>query len=329
MRTSILVACLWLAASPLWGKIVFYAKRDGIADIYTMKSDGTHLRRLTFGPKSNFYPAWSPNGQQIAFSSTRDDIDDKHKVEENVEIYVMDADGRNQRRLTNSPGIDTQPDWHPDGNQIAFTSSRNANEKKDMNIFVMDTDGSNVRQITNLEFATRPKWSPDGQMIASEGFTEGRDREVFVVSLDGNIIFKVSEPRADAGILLAGWSPNGKQILYDESIDFRKDKSTLVIATLAPAGQRRVSKRERLQLPQMPLGTTSFSADGKSIILPGKRNNQWDIYRFNLRDDSLTQVTDSRLEERRPREWNPRLAVRPQRLLPLFWGRIKSELLSP
>ena len=93
MRIAILVACLWLATSPLWGKIVFYPFRDGQTEIYTMDSDGANQTRLTFNEASDAAPAWSPNGRQIAFHSYRDDNKNAHRGERNVEIYVMDADG--------------------------------------------------------------------------------------------------------------------------------------------------------------------------------------------------------------------------------------------
>ena len=84
MRMTILVACLWLATSPLWGKIVFYSHRDGNTEIYTMDSDGTNQTRLTFNEARDGVPAWSPNGQQIVFRSYRNG-------ERNAEIYVMDT----------------------------------------------------------------------------------------------------------------------------------------------------------------------------------------------------------------------------------------------
>ena len=67
---------------------------------------------------------------QIAFHSLRDG---------NVEIYVMDADGQNQRRLTNNPHDDRSPSWSPDGKRIAFVSKRDGN----VEIYVMDADGEN------------------------------------------------------------------------------------------------------------------------------------------------------------------------------------------
>ena len=190
MRLSLLVACLWLATSPLWGKIVFYSKRDGNTEIYTMNSDGSNQIRLTFNNASDSSPAWSPNGRQIVFHSYRDD-------DQNPEIYVMDADGSNQRRLTHHAGIDGDPDWSPDGKQIAFISDRDAKEgEPNLEIYTMDADGGNVRQVTNMGFVQRPRWSPDGKWIL---FMEN---EIFAIRPDGTGLWQVSEPKLGAGMFL-------------------------------------------------------------------------------------------------------------------------------
>ena len=72
MRMTILVACLWLVTSPLWGKIVFYSFRDGNFEIYTMDSDGGIRHAADVQRSSDAAPSWSPNGQQIVFHSNRD-----------------------------------------------------------------------------------------------------------------------------------------------------------------------------------------------------------------------------------------------------------------
>ncbi len=315
MRMTILVACLWLVTSPLWGKIVFHSKRDGNREIYTMRSDGGHQTRLTHHAASDGVPAWSPNGRQIAFHSYRDG---------NAEVYVMDADGGNQRRLTRHPAMDSFADWHPDGKKIAFNSNRD--EK--LNIYVMDADGSNVKQITRLKFASRPKWSPDGKQIAFEGTIEDT-RQVYVVNAAGTHRFQVSEPVPNAAMYLRGWSLDGKQILYSKAINAHVDTSFLVIATLDPVGRRKVVKWEQIPVPRMSLDTGAWGADGKSVLFAGKKKDHWNIYRFRLRDEELTQLTNQPFKDSGPHEWNPRLSVQPQRLLPVFWGEIKSDLLRP
>jgi len=80
--------------------------------------------------------AQAPQQAQIAFQSNRDG---------NQEIYVMDADGKNQRRLTNNPAEDGYPAWSPDGQRIAFGTYRDGNWE----VYVMDADGENPRNLTD------------------------------------------------------------------------------------------------------------------------------------------------------------------------------------
>ena len=330
MRIVMLVAC-WVvsilltsefATSPLWGKIVFHSDRDGNREIYTMNSDGNNITRLTFNKADDVMPTWSPNGQQIAFDSNRDG---------NEDIYVMNADGTNQRRLTHNPGWDVDPDWSPDGSQIVFMSDRHGETGLPLNIFVMDADGGNVRQVTNAFFAQRPRWSPNGEWIL---FMEG---EIFAIRPDGTDRWQVSEPRPGKTMALGGWSPDGKQIIYTEAIDFSVNTTAPVIATLHPADPQRVFKWVRLKRPLKALDSFSFSADGQSILFRGRKDfvkagvkgDPWNIYRFGLVDKQLTQLTDSPDKVGAPREWNPLLPVLDQQgLLAITWGRIKAGAVS-
>ena len=146
---------------------------------------------------------------QIAFSSTRDG---------NSEIYVMDADGNNQIRLTNHPEADSQPSWSPDGRRIAFVSNRNGGI---IQIYVMDSNGKNVKLLTN---GGNPAWSPDGQTIAYNG----REHEEWVDE-DEEVNFKIyliapdgSNPRKLAGDIPSSdtepaWSPDGQRIAFVSS----------------------------------------------------------------------------------------------------------------
>ena len=320
-RYIILVACFWLATGSLWGKIVFHSDRDGNTEIYTMSSDGTNQKRLTFNDVGGAHPAWSPNGRQIAFHSYHD---------ETGGIYVMDVDGNNQRRLTHS-FYDESPSWSPDGNQIAFQRYREDDQSHVYNIFVMEADGSNVRQVTDFWGAGRPKWSPDGEWILFKGSElhpirpDGTETgDVFAIRPDGTDLWQVTETKPDTWRLLGGWSPDGKQILYKEVVNDPAIAPTPVIATLHPSKPQRVFKRVPVKMPPMRFYTPCFSADGKSILFSGKRDGRRNIYRFGLVDKQLIQLTDSPGDDAAPQEWDPRLPVSPRELTLTRWGEIKA-----
>ena len=320
MRTLLLVTCLCLATSPLWGKIVFNSNRDGNWEIFTMDSDGTNQTRLTFNDVVDGQPAWSPNGRQIVFHSYHDDTGG---------IYVMDADGTNQRRLTHS-FTDEAPSWSPEGNQIAFQRWKDDDQDHIYNIFVMNADGGNVKQVTDFWGAGPPKWSPDGQWIlfaGSELHPIGPDGaetgDIFAIRPDGTDLWQVTETIPDTWRLLGGWSPDGKQILYEEAANDIAIEPTSVIATLHPSKPQQAFKRVPVKMPPMRFNHLCFSADGKSILFSSKQDGDRNIYRFGLVDKQLIQLTDSPGKDGSPQEWNSRLPVSPRELTPRRWGEIK------
>jgi TolB protein len=111
--------------------------RDSNIQICAIEISGTDESCLT-AISNNFTPAWSPDGQQIAFVSDRDG---------NQEIYMMGADGKTQERLTDNSAFDGMPSWSPNGQQIAFISERDGNPE----IYVMYADGSGIQRLTMSE----------------------------------------------------------------------------------------------------------------------------------------------------------------------------------
>ena len=130
-------------------------------------------------------------------------------------------------------------------------------------------------------------------------------------------------------MIAGGWSPDGSQVLYTEAVDINPDTSFPVIATLSQNKRQEVIHWEHIKVPRMPFDTASFSADGQSILFSGKKEDGWNIYRFELSGHQLIQLTDNLAEDTMPREWDSFLAVPdPQHLLTQTWGRIKATTVS-
>ena len=130
--------------------IAFSSNRDWNYDIYMMDIKGRNLQNLTNSSTHEFDPAFSPDGQQMAYVSTR---------HERLEIYVMNLNTKVSRRLTNHIGHDDNPTWSPDGRWIAFDSNREGT----YDIYKIEPDGENFQRLTHEGDNFNPAWSPDNQ----------------------------------------------------------------------------------------------------------------------------------------------------------------------
>ena len=132
-----------------------------------MNADGSGQQNLTRNVALDDSPAWSPDGQKIAFVSNRDGKPEGRFPPES-DIHIMNADGSGQQKLTRNPAGEGQPVWSPDGQQIAFERHvGGVGNNRNIEIYVMNADGSGQRRLTsNPAFDGWPVWSPDGQRIA-------------------------------------------------------------------------------------------------------------------------------------------------------------------
>ena len=138
------------AWSPDGRSIVFQSDRNRLVwlddDIYLMEANGKNIRNLTRHPGRDRHPTWSPDGCQIVFASVRvGNFGDENLDTGNYDIYLMDAEGTNVRRLTEDPSNEILPVWSPNGQKIVFSSDREGNS----DIYMINADGTNLRQLTN------------------------------------------------------------------------------------------------------------------------------------------------------------------------------------
>jgi Tol biopolymer transport system component len=140
--------------SPSGDRILYAVEAGEKSGVYVMMPDGSDVTKLVGW---SVMPAWFPSGEKIAYVSWDQSVDDPARKQQ---IYLANADGSNQRKLTDLDDSRylSAPHVAPDGSQIAFAY----NEE----IHLMAADGSNVRQVTGGEGdAAQPMWSPDGTQI--------------------------------------------------------------------------------------------------------------------------------------------------------------------
>jgi hypothetical protein len=148
----------------------------------------------------------------------------------NDEIFVMNADGTDQRRLTDAPDEDLSPSWAPDGSQIAFQSNRGGNNE----IYVMDSDGTRVTRLTDdpAAFDGNPAWSPDGGRIAFTSVRNGT-AGLYTMNADGTGVVQLTNNPKSGQPLEPAWSPDGTSIAYTARVDGANQMFVLDLSTLS------------------------------------------------------------------------------------------------
>jgi TolB protein len=190
-----------------------------------MRSDGSGQVDLTNHPGNEWGPAWSPDGEQIVFSSDREGGFPK--------LFVMNQDGTGLRQLTEGWG--EYPSWSTDGERIAFECLQGAGSptsRPDYDICVVDAGGSGEAiLVAHPANDGAPAWSPDGGTIA---FQSERDAcpdgkvvtsveacedgsVIYLVDADGSNPHRITEPSPPGGWETPDWSPAGDALVVAKS----------------------------------------------------------------------------------------------------------------
>lgn len=204
------------------GRIAFSSSRDGDFEIYAMNPDGGDVRRLTDNrgdgtrEADDQGPVWSPDRSRIVFTSTRDHEGDGS---DNFEIYVMEADGSAQTRLTANEALEGNPVWSADGESILF-ARRSVSGGDRFELALMSNEGGEPETVLEIDGYGSGAFSPDGSQVAFTRCHDERralDCEIWVAEADGSSARLLVDSRGRDGDV--AWSSDGTRIAFTSDRD--------------------------------------------------------------------------------------------------------------
>jgi tol-pal system beta propeller repeat protein TolB len=209
-------------------------------------------------------------------------------VEGYDELCIMNADGSNQRRLTDDPATDWYASLSPDGLTIAFSSRREDN----FEIYLIDAGGENPRRLTeDLGGNYAPEISPDGTRIVFVSTVNGK-QDIYVMNLDGSNPARLTTDPADD--IDPTWSPDGTQIAFASN---RTGTNELYVMNADGSNQRQITDGS----DQQEGGRSDWSPDGRALAFYAGPRGDKDIFLVPLAcadqppgcgPDRFTQLTD-------------------------------------
>ncbi|MFQ5881217.1 MAG: TolB family protein [Candidatus Methylomirabilales bacterium] len=184
------------ALSPDGKTVVFTSFRAGDLDIYTMDTEGRTLKRLTFEKGFDGGAFFSWDGTKIVYRAYHPRTPEGMAEYERLlskgllrpfraEIFVMDADGKSKRQLTNNGAANWAPAFHPNGRQIIFSSNLHAPGTRQFDLYLVNIDGTGLERVTFGGFNSFPFFSPDGRrLVFSSDRLAGGPREFNIFIAD-------------------------------------------------------------------------------------------------------------------------------------------------
>ncbi|HSJ30153.1 MAG TPA: tetratricopeptide repeat protein, partial [Longimicrobiales bacterium] len=227
------------------------------------------------------------SASRIVFVSDRDGPDPTGDAG-NHEIYVMNADGSDQRRLTTHESLDHGQAWSPDGARIAFSSRRTGS----VHIFTMNADGTDQRRITQGSEVgfQRPTWSPDGRRLAFQSLLRP---DIYVSGVDGTGLTNITNHAARD--FAPAWSPDGRRLAFTSDRDGNDE-----IYLMDPNGKRVVRLTHNHARDHRP----EWSPDGTRIAFSSDRDGEMEIYVMNADGSDPLRLTFNPTEDGHP-AWSP------------------------
>ncbi len=274
-------------------RLIFQSSHGQKCDqIFIMNADGSDKQMVSSGKGRTTCSYFFPDGKHILYASTQGGSPEcppppdfakgyRWMLYPDYDIYVADADGKNVKNLTHTPGYDAEATISRDGKHIAFTSMRNG----DLDIYTMDPDGKNVKQLTHeLGYDGGPFWSYDGKWIVyrahhpktpeavktyrdllAENAIKPMDFEIWVMRADGSEKRQVTDLHAAS--FAPYFFPDGKKIIFASNVGTKgMGNFDLYTVNVDGTGLEKITSNPTFD------GFPMFTSDGKKLVFASNRN---------------------------------------------------------
>jgi TolB protein len=307
-------------SAPPSGELIAFSRGDDVAaDLYVMRPDGTGVRQLTRSRADDAYPAWSPDGRRLAFTSNQHRGGDDLSA---YELYVVDRDGTDLRRLTDNRIAEFRLQWTGD-DRLAFTSCWSDDDARACRLETLRPDGSDRRRVlgappeaamlygtavspdgSKLAFARPRLWDRPSWLDEDSWLYAWRNTEIYASGPDGSGERRLTwHPGND---LQPAWSRDGSRIVFESDRDRNGDcvfhecagyAAELYVVNVDGTGLRRLTRTRASE------AYPAWSPDGTRIVFARTLDDEEDdfeLYVMNADGSCVTQLTDNTAEDEMP-----------------------------